>query len=83
MRAVANANPRSSRKRDILAGGHLMFMTRAGPLDTMDFIGDQERYEDLIDASSKVSMASGSIRVCIWRSRSDRKKQLADRRTER
>ena len=50
-------------KKDILAGGHLLLMTRAGPLDVLGFIGDQERYEDLIDASSKVSIASGSIRV--------------------
>ena len=50
-------------KKDILAGGYLLMMTRAGPLDVLSFIGDQKRYEDLIDASSKVSIASGSIRV--------------------
>ena len=50
-------------KKDILEGGHLLLMTRAGPLDVLGFIGDQERYEDLIDASSEVSIATGSIQV--------------------
>ena len=51
------------KKKDILAGGHLLLMTRAGPLDVLGFIGDQERYENLIDRSSKVGIASGSIQV--------------------
>ena len=31
---------------DILAGGHLLLMTRAGPLDVL--IGEKQRYEDLL-----------------------------------
>lgn len=50
-------------KEDVMAGGHLLLMTRAGPLDVLGFIGDDERYEDLIDASSNVSMTMGSISV--------------------
>jgi len=48
---------------DIMAGGHLLLMTRAGPLDILGFIGNDERYEDLIDASSDVPMAAGNFRV--------------------
>ena len=48
---------------DIMAGGHLLLMTRAGPMDVLGFIGDNERYEDLIHASSDVSMTVGSFRV--------------------
>ncbi len=50
-------------REDIMAGGHLLLMTRAGPLDVLGFIGKGERYEDLVDASSRVSMTTGSIRV--------------------
>jgi hypothetical protein len=48
---------------DILAGGHLFLMTRAGPLDVLGFIGENLRYEDLLDASSEVWMNIGSLRV--------------------
>ncbi len=50
-------------KEDIMAGGHLLLMTRAGPLDVLGFVGDQDRYEDLIDVSSDVPMSTGNIRV--------------------
>jgi len=48
---------------DIMAGGHLLLMTRAGPMDVLGFIGDNERYEDLIDAASDVSMEIGAFQV--------------------
>ena len=48
---------------DILAGGHLLLITTAGPLDVLGFIGDQQRYEDLLDASSEIEMNIGSLRV--------------------
>ncbi|MGY6555162.1 MAG: hypothetical protein ACXIUM_11655 [Wenzhouxiangella sp.] len=48
---------------DILAGGHLLLMTRAGPLDVLGFIGDQQRYEDLLDACADLKMSVGSLRV--------------------
>ena len=50
-------------KEDILAGGHLLLLTRAGPLDVLGFIGDEHRYEDLVDRSSEVAMTVGSFRV--------------------
>ena len=50
-------------KEDILAGGHLLLLTRAGPLDVLGFIGDKNRYEDLIDRSSEVEMTVGTFRV--------------------
>lgn len=48
---------------DILAGGHLLLMTRAGPLDVLGFIGEKQRYEDLFSASSEIGMSVGSLRV--------------------
>ena len=50
-------------KEDILAGGHLLLLTRAGPMDVLGFIGDENRYEDLIDRSSEVAMTVGAFRV--------------------
>jgi hypothetical protein len=48
---------------DILAGGHLLLLTLAGPLDLLGFIGDNDRYEDLIQRSSEVAMTVGRFRV--------------------
>ncbi|MGI9248257.1 MAG: hypothetical protein ACR2QI_04540, partial [Woeseiaceae bacterium] len=48
---------------DILAGGHLLLLTRAGPMDVLGFIGDNKRYEDLIQVSSEVAMEIGTFRV--------------------
>lgn len=48
---------------DILAGGHLLLITKAGPLDVLGFIGNQQRYEDLLEASSEIAMKLGSFRV--------------------
>lgn len=50
-------------KQDILAGGHMLLMTRAGPLDVLGYIGDGQRYEQLVPASSEVDMAVGVLRV--------------------
>lgn len=50
-------------KNDILAGGHLLLMTKAGPLDVLGFIGERERYEDLIDVAPEVNMTVGKFRV--------------------
>jgi hypothetical protein len=50
-------------KKDILAGGHLLLMTRAGPLDVLGFIGDMDRYEDLITGSTPIKMAGGIINI--------------------
>ncbi len=48
---------------DILDGGHLLLMTRAGPLDVLGFIGDHQRFEDLLDATSEIHMATGTLRL--------------------
>lgn len=50
-------------KQDILAGGHMLLMTRAGPLDVLGFIGDGQRYEDLKSSSSEIRMNFGTLRV--------------------
>lgn len=47
----------------ILAGGHLLLITRAGPLDILGFIGENQRYEDLVDTSTEFRMSLGSLRV--------------------
>jgi predicted nucleotidyltransferase len=49
--------------RDILAGGHLLLLTRAGPLDILGYIGDRQRYEDLLERSSEIGLSVGSLRV--------------------
>ena len=49
--------------KDILAGGHLLLMTRAGPLDVLGYIGAGQRYEDLLGNSSEVRLSLGSLRV--------------------
>ena len=48
---------------DILAGGHLLLLTRAGPLDLLGFIGNDVRYEDLLPSSTEFSMSVGTFRV--------------------
>ncbi len=50
-------------KEDIMAGGHLLLLTRAGPLDLLGFIGDTSRYEDMLPRSTEISMAVGTLRV--------------------
>jgi hypothetical protein len=50
-------------RQDILAGGHMLLMTRAGPLDVLGFIGDGQRFEDLVSASSEIGMTVGRLRV--------------------
>ena len=50
-------------EEDILAGGHLLLLTRAGPLDLLGFVGGKNRYEDLLPHSTEVPMAEGTIRV--------------------
>lgn len=50
-------------KDDILAAGHMLLMTKAGPLDVLGFIGDRKRYEELISSSSEIGLAAGKTRV--------------------
>ncbi len=56
-------SPIKPTKKDILAGGHLLLLTRAGPLDVLGLIGDKDRYEDLVHLSSEVAMTIGRFRV--------------------
>lgn len=69
-------------KRDILAGGHLLLLTRAGPLDVLGFIGDKDRYEDLIGQSSEVEMTVGTFRV-LGLEELVRQKKSSDRAKDR
>ena len=50
-------------KSDLLAGGHLLLMTNAGPLDLLGFVGDNERYQDLIQVTTEVDLEGNSLRV--------------------
>lgn len=47
----------------IVVGGHLLLMTRAGPLDVLGFIGDNQRYEDVVGASMEIQMAAGPLKL--------------------
>ena len=40
---------------DLLAGGHLLLATDAGPLALLGFIGQHERYEDVADTIVQVN----------------------------
>ncbi len=61
---------------DILAGGHLLLMTRAGPLDILGFVGDRQRYEDLLGASSEIGMSVGAIQVLNIEALIDEKRRM-------
>ncbi|MCC5886866.1 MAG: hypothetical protein JJT88_10580 [Gammaproteobacteria bacterium] len=61
---------------DILGGGHLLLMTRAGPLDVLGFIGEQQRYEDLLGESSEIETSMGSLRVLNLEALIDEKKRM-------
>ena len=50
-------------KKDLLAGDHLLLMTTAGPLDILGHIGDNDRYEDLLNSTTEIEMNIGAFRV--------------------
>lgn len=50
-------------KQDLLAGGHLLLATDAGPLDMLGFIGEHQRFDDLAHAIVKIDV--GGIRVPV------------------
>lgn len=62
---------------DILAGGHLLLMTKSGPLDVLGFIGKNLRYEDLAAAADVVDVGGLSVRVLGLRALIDEKRALA------
>ena len=55
--------PLKPTKEDVMAGGHMLLMTRAGPLDVLGFVGNDRRYEDLISVSSEIGMTVGTLQV--------------------
>jgi hypothetical protein len=63
-------------KKELLAGGHLLLMTNCGPLDVLGFIGQGRRYEEVMDAISKVSVGALSIRVLNLEALIEEKKAL-------
>jgi hypothetical protein len=67
---------------DILAGKHLLLLTRAGPLDVLGFIGNEDRYEDLLDRSSEITMTFGTFRV-LNLEELVRQKKMSDRTKDR
>ncbi len=50
-------------EKDVLSGGHLLLMTSAGPLDVLGFVGDDNRYEDLLSETKEIEISGGSLRV--------------------
>lgn len=64
-------------RKDILAGGHLLLMTRAGPLDILGSVGDRNRYQDLIEQTDEIALGAGSIRVLTLEALIEQKKQTA------
>ena len=50
-------------KEDVMAGGRLLSMTNAGPLDVLGFIGRNRRYDDVADKTSNVRIGRLPIRV--------------------
>ncbi len=69
-------NPLNPTKEDILAGGHLLLMTSAGPLDVLGFIGDNQRYDDLVAASCKIQTSIGSLRLLNLEELIEQKKRM-------
>ena len=61
---------------DILAGGHLLLMTRAGPLDVLGFIGDKQRYDDLLGVSSEIQTSMGPLRLLNLEELIEQKKSM-------
>jgi len=69
-------NPLSPTTQEILAGGHLLLMTRAGPLDVLGFIGNNQRFDDLVDASVEVQTSVGPLQLLNLEELIEQKKQM-------
>ena len=50
-------------EKDIVAGGHLLLITRAGPFDVLGYIGDHTTYEDLEESTELVTTDAGQFLV--------------------
>ena len=80
---TADAKPSESDDRSILAGGHLLLMTSAGPFDVPGFIGNNQRYDDLIGASSEIQTSMGSLRLLNLEELIEQKNAWIEPRTAR
>jgi hypothetical protein len=58
-----HARPIPPTREDVLAGGHLLLITKCGPLDILGFVAEGKRYEDLTDAMSEITVGELSVRV--------------------
>lgn len=63
-------------KEDLLAGGHLLLMTNAGPLDVLGFIGAGKRYEDVTAETAQMSIGELRVRVLSLKALIEEKKAL-------
>jgi len=61
---------------DVLAGGHLLLTTNAGPLDVLGFIGKGRRYEDLQASAPTLVVGGLSVRVLALATLIEEKKTL-------
>ncbi len=50
-------------RADLLAGGHVLLMTRLGPLDVLGQIEHGKRFEDLVGDSITVELRGRAVRV--------------------
>ncbi len=50
-------------RKDLLAGGHLLLVTDAGPLDILGFIGRRARFEDLRGAIAQIDVGDLTVPV--------------------
>ena len=70
------SRPISPTLEDILAGGHLLLATNAGPLDVLGFIGKGRRYEDLRASAPTLVVGDLSVRVLALATLIEEKKAL-------
>ena len=61
---------------DILAGGHLLLITDAGPLDVLGHLVDGKRYEDMTRRSSRIPVGDLTIQVLGLEALLDEKRAL-------
>ncbi len=62
-RARGHAQALRPTKADLMAGGHLLLLTDAGPLDVLGFIGKDSRYDDLRHAVIRMPLDQGEVPV--------------------
>jgi hypothetical protein len=61
---------------DLAAGGHMLLLTRSGPLDVLGFIGGGKRYEDVAERADDVRVGNLSIRVLALEALLEEKRAL-------